>query len=224
MARPTRFGPGICTRDNQTRPTTDFKVGLLKSREIVDTRNRLLRVVQAESFKDEILCIEHNKEIAKSSSLKLLNPLLDDSGLLRVGGPYYVKDRTRNRITTKANLCIVVRFATKAVHLELAVDLTTDAFLSCLQHFVSRRGRPQGMFSDNGTNFVGAKNEFNDLARLLLDTEHEKRVTNFSSREGINWHFIPAHAPHFGGLWESAVKSVKHHLKRVIGESRLTFA
>ena len=316
-------------RDNLSRPTTDYKVGLLKPREILCTRNRLIRLAQAESFKDEMSCLEIKREITKSSSIKLLNPFLDDSGLLRVGGrlnhapipydqrhpiilpsnhlvtrlivkdehtrlmhagcqsvtaslrtrfwplscknvvknvirkcvrcfrakpvgteyimgslpaarvtpsrpfnncgvdyagPYFVKDRTRNRTVTKAYLCIFVCFVTKAVHLELSTDLSTDAFLSCLQRFISQRGRPQNMYSDNGKNFVGAQNELNDLARLVLDPKHQERVINSLCRDGINWHFIPAHAPHFGGLWEIPVKSVKHHLKRVIGESHFTFA
>ncbi|XP_033229491.1 uncharacterized protein LOC117181028 [Belonocnema kinseyi] len=58
-------------------------------------------------------------------------------------GPFLVKDRTRSRTTTKAYLCIFVCFVTKAVHLELAIDLTTYGFLSCLQRFISRRGRLQ---------------------------------------------------------------------------------
>ena len=139
-------------------------------------------------------------------------------------GPYFVKDRTKSKTVTKAYLCIFVCFVTKAVHLELAIDMSTNAFLGCLQRFVSRRGRSQNICSDNGKNFVGARSELNELAKLLRDPKHQERITNFLSREGVNWHFIPAHAPHFGGLWESAVKSAKGHLKRVIGESRLTYA
>ncbi|XP_059223158.1 uncharacterized protein LOC131996964 [Stomoxys calcitrans] len=39
----------------------------------------------------------------------------------------------------------------------------------------------------------------------------------------VKWHFIPPGSPHFGGFWEAAVKSMKYHLKRVIGENKMTF-
>ncbi|XP_033225965.1 uncharacterized protein LOC117178650 [Belonocnema kinseyi] len=73
-------------------------------------------------------------------------------------GPYLVKDRPRSKTITKAYLFIFVCFATKAVHLELAADLSTSGFLSCFHGVISRRGLPQDVYSVNGANFVGAKN------------------------------------------------------------------
>ena len=70
-----------------------------------------------------------------------------------------------------------------------------------------------------------ANRELTDLADFL-DYRQKKsgfRGTNFCTSQGITWSYIPERAPHFGGLWESAVKSVKTHLRRVLGESRLTF-
>lgn len=138
-------------------------------------------------------------------------------------GPFLIKEKTRSKISIKAYICIFVCFVTKAVHIELATDLSTDAFLNCLKRFVSRRGLCQNIYSDNGTNFIGAKNALNELGKLIADKNFRDRIINFASMEKITWHFIPPRAPHFGGLWESAVKSAKYHLKRVIGETRLTF-
>ncbi|KAK2575357.1 hypothetical protein KPH14_000830 [Odynerus spinipes] len=142
---------------------------------------------------------------------------------LDYAGPFLVKEKTRTRVSLKAYLCIFVCFTTKAVHLELTVDLSTDAFFNCLQRFIARRGKPGNIHSDNGTNFVGAKNELNELGCLLSDKAHRSRITDAMSKDQIQWHMIPPHAPQFGGLWESAVESAKYHLRRVIGETRLTF-
>lgn len=110
-------------------------------------------------------------------------------------------------------------FVTKAVHLELVSDLTTEAFLAALRRFFARRGLSKTIYSDNGTTFQGAKSE---LARFLKDQSSE--FISELSNQFVDWVFIPPpRAPHFGGLWEAGVKSVKHHLKRVIGETSLTF-
>lgn len=138
-------------------------------------------------------------------------------------GPFLIREKSRCRVTVKAYMCIFVCFSTKAVHIELASDLTTDAFINCLKRFTSRRGLCKNINSDNGTNFVGANNELLELKKLLQDNNFKNSVVNFCSTKNISWHFIPGHAPHFGGLWEGAVKSAKYHLKRVIGETRLTF-
>lgn len=72
-------------------------------------------------------------------------------------GPFYTKEfRVRNRTKIKTYVVVFVCFTTKAIHSELANDLSTDAFLACLKRFFSRRGIAQSMHSDNGTNFVGA--------------------------------------------------------------------
>ena len=55
----------------------------------------------------------------------------------------------------------------KAVHIEVVSDLTTDAFLSCLRHFIARRGKPKTIMSDHGTNFVGADRELKNLTGKL---------------------------------------------------------
>ena len=62
-----------------------------------------------------------------------------------------------------------------------------------------------------------------ELSAFLQDQKTQKEVSEFCSSQNINWKFIPERAPHFGGLWEAAVKSFKTHLRKVLGEAKLTF-
>ncbi|KMQ90717.1 hypothetical protein RF55_9495 [Lasius niger] len=108
-----------------------------------------------------------------------------------------------------------------AVHLDVVSDYTTEAFLAAFRRFVSRRGLCEEVYSDCGTNFVGADRELRELFRA--SSSDSRRIAHAATTEGVKWHFNPPSAPHFGGLWEAAVKSAKHHLRRVIGESTLTY-
>ena len=72
-------------------------------------------------------------------------------------------------------------------------------------------------------NFIGAKNDLADLYRFLSAETTSSSIQAYLLSNRINWHCIPERAPHFGGLWEAAVKSTKHHLRRVIGLQRLDF-
>ncbi|XP_052741840.1 uncharacterized protein LOC128198804 isoform X2 [Bicyclus anynana] len=99
----------------------------------------------------------------------------------------------------------------KAVHLELVTDLTKEAYLACLNRFTSRRGKPETIYSDNASTFIGASNELAQFLKSSVDYVQAQLV-----EQGINFKYIPAYSPHFGGIWEAAVKSVKHHLRRVL--------
>ena len=116
-------------------------------------------------------------------------------------------------------VCLV----TKAVHLEVVSALTTAACKDALKRFISRRGLPAKIMSDNGTNFVGTRNELEQLQFLLSDNSDGDSIASYVNQQGIQWVMIPPRAPHFGGLWEAAVKSMKHHLRRVVGTHRLTY-
>lgn len=139
-------------------------------------------------------------------------------------GPFYVKEKKhRNRNRVKVYICVFVCMVMKAVHLEVVSELTTDGFLAALRRFIARRGIPSHIYSDNGTNFVGANNHLKELYVLFNSDEYKNRINRFSIEHKITWHFIPPVAPHFGGLWESTVKLFKHHFKRVVGEFLFTF-
>ena len=139
-------------------------------------------------------------------------------------GPFLLKlGRVRKPMMVKSYLAIFVCFSTKAVHIELVSDLSTEAFLSTLRRFVARRGLPSTVYSDNGSNFIGAHNDLFDLYRFLESSDVLTSIQSFLLSNKISWHHSPERAPHFGGLWEAAVMSTKHHLKRVIGSHPLTF-
>ncbi|XP_076661056.1 uncharacterized protein LOC143364804 [Halictus rubicundus] len=136
-------------------------------------------------------------------------------------GPFFIKERQfRNRTRVKVYVAVFICFATKAVHLEVVSDLTTEAFIAALKRFIARLGMCKNLYSDNGTNFVGANNELTELHQTLSKDE---KFNHFLTSKSISWHFMPALSPHFGGLWEAAVKSFKHHVKRVVGEELFTY-
>ncbi|XP_052855783.1 uncharacterized protein LOC128264383 [Drosophila gunungcola] len=79
-------------------------------------------------------------------------------------GPFILKERRgRNPRKTKGYICLFVCLVKSAIHLELATDLSTDTFIACLRRFMSLRGKCSQIFSDNGTNFVGAKRALDEI-------------------------------------------------------------
>ncbi|XP_043064461.1 uncharacterized protein LOC122320332 [Drosophila ficusphila] len=138
-------------------------------------------------------------------------------------GPFFYKPEVRNKDPVKCYVCVFICFATKAIHLELIRDLPTVSFLHGLKRFICTRRRPRQIWSDNATNFVGARNEQLELRRLFLSDEHQKATLDFCLAELIDWRFIPPRSPHFGGLWEAAVKTAKYHFYRAIRPSVLAF-
>ena len=82
-----------------------------------------------------------------------------------------------------------------------------------MKYFVSRRGLPQELHSDNGSNFKGADNDLKEVYAFLSSHSIQNIISNFSLSQKIQWNFNPERALHFGGLWEPAVKAAKHHLK-----------
>ncbi|XP_050294296.1 uncharacterized protein LOC126734641 [Anthonomus grandis grandis] len=151
-----------------------------------------------------IICFKYNPRSLKAQMAAL--PSVRDS-------------KFKNRRLLKCYICLFVCLTTKAIHLELATELTTQSFISAFLRFVSRRGLCKNLHSDNGSNFVGAKNEFDKINTILRD----ERFQNALRDNKIQWSFIPSHSPHFGGLWEASVKSTKQHLKRVLNNTPLHY-
>ena len=108
--------------------------------------------------------------------------------------------------------CLFTCMRTRACHLEIVDDRSTDHFIMTLKRFIARRGRPQSIHSDNGTNFLGANNELQKYIKLL----DEERIQNFCAPKEIEWKFQPPSAPHFGVAWERLVQRTKKTLKAIL--------
>ncbi|XP_018301859.1 uncharacterized protein [Mycetomoellerius zeteki] len=137
-------------------------------------------------------------------------------------GPLTLKTfRGRGAKTYKGYFIIFTCFSTSTIHLEVATDYSTEGFIAAYKRFTSRRGLCSTITSDCGTNLVGADAE---LQRLFQASSREwSRIAAHLATDGVTWKFNPPSAPHFGGKWEAGVKSVKFHLRRVIGETLLTY-
>ena len=143
---------------------------------------------------------------------------------LDYAGPFKLKmGYVRKPCILEAYACIFLCFTTRAVHLEVVSDQTTEAFLAALKRFISRRGCPSLIQSDNGSNFQGARNDLIKLQKMLQEANTSPAINSFLLEKEITWNMIPSRSPHFGGIWEAGVKSMKYHLKRVMGAELLTF-
>jgi len=163
-----------------------------------------------------VVCARHRVSITHpmmadlpSSRVTLCRPFLHVG--IDFAGPLILSEsRRKNSRSIKCYLSIFLCLTIKAVHIEVVSDLSTNTFLAALQRFVARRGTPSDIYTDCGTNFKGADQE---LRNIMLDSTAKTTCTNAIS---CKWHFNPPAAPHFGGLWEAAVKSTKYHFKLII--------
>lgn len=144
-----------------------------------------------------------------------------------MAGPFLTKQsRIRKSLQTKSYVALFICLATKAVHLELVSDMSADKFLFALKRFVSRRGFPSLIISDNGTNFHGTKNQLTTTLHNLIsnnDSNNKVDLNWYLVQNKITWKFITPGAPHHGGIWEANIKSMKKHLIRVLGTVVLTY-
>ena len=111
---------------------------------------------------------------------------------IHYGGPF-ITIQGRGRGRQKRWLCLFMCLLSRAVHLEMAFGLDTDIFLRCLTRMTSRRGYLNEIFSDRGTNFVGAKRELRQLVEQLEESKIQERTID----KGIKWQLNPPLAPHF---------------------------
>ena len=99
---------------------------------------------------------------------------------LDYAGPFTIKyGSTRKPTLVKAYVCVFVSLTVKAVHLELVSDLTANAFIAALRRFIARRGKPSLIWSDHGTNFVGAVRELKRFIEYFQNQKTQALISEF---------------------------------------------
>ncbi|XP_033975580.1 uncharacterized protein LOC117473794 isoform X2 [Trematomus bernacchii] len=135
-------------------------------------------------------------------------------------GPYQVKDDVKKRVSLKVWGVVFCCMASRAIHTELVNSQSTESFLFAYQRFTALRGHPKKIWSDPGTNFVGAKpvleEQYRFLANLDKATLEERAAKNGTE---WTWKIHPADSPHRNGAAEAAVRIIKRALQSLGGES-----
>nr|XP_046228584.1 uncharacterized protein LOC124050275 [Scatophagus argus]XP_046241340.1 uncharacterized protein LOC124057310 [Scatophagus argus] len=133
-------------------------------------------------------------------------------------GPFEIKDAVKKRTGKKVWGIVFCCMASRAVHVDLVDDQSSESFLQAYFRFVSLRGHPRKLWSDKGTNFIGAKPALQDLHRYLA-TLREASIEDQAAKHGTEWawNFHPADAPHRNGAAEAAVKLIKKALTSLGG-------
>ncbi|XP_055621956.1 uncharacterized protein LOC129765574 [Toxorhynchites rutilus septentrionalis] len=134
-------------------------------------------------------------------------------------GPFLVRPLAGRGASVKVWVAVYVCFAVKAVELDIVAGLSAAACVNSLRRFVSRVGRVRVVHCDNSTSFIGAIHEVKEMRQKLIEQLRSNHLTNECLEKGIEFQFIPPRAPHFGDLWEAAVKAFKYHFQRIMGSS-----
>ncbi|XP_035773863.1 uncharacterized protein LOC118456863 [Anopheles albimanus] len=124
-------------------------------------------------------------------------------------GPFTVtmgRNRTEKRWGVLFT-CLTIR----AIHIEIAASLSTSACIMALRSFIARRGTPNEIYSDRGTNFIGASKE---LVAAAKQVDRSALIAE-ANLPNTSWRFNPPAAPHFGGAWERMIGTVKRVLSKI---------
>ena len=117
----------------------------------------------------------------------------------------------------KAYILLFACSLTRAIHLELLSDQSTEEFIKSLKRFIARRGRPQKVYSDNGKSFIAA-------AKWLRSIMNDEKMQDYLAHQQITWQFNLSRAPWWGGQYERLVGLVKRALYKSVGGARLTWS
>ena len=123
---------------------------------------------------------------------------------------YYVK----NKAISKSYILLFSCSVSRAIHLELAKNLTTQEFIKSIKRLIARRGGPKIIYSDNAKTFQAG-------AKWLIKINKDEKFHNFLSNENITWKFNLSKAPWWGGQFERLIGLTKQTLYIAIGKAHL---
>jgi len=133
-------------------------------------------------------------------------------------GPYSIKGEVQKRVSGKGYGVIFTDLFSRAVHIEGVFGYDASSFLNSLFRFTSVRGWPEKIFSDPGTQLVGAANEL----KAIWENVDKDKVNKVAVENGTEWHFGPADSPWHQGAVESLVKSAKRCFHFATADRRLS--
>ena len=184
---------------------------------------RLHKIVKPIKF-NCVVC----KKMDKALSGQIMGKLPEDrlkpappwsSTAIDLFGPFKIRDEVKKRTIGKAFGVLFNCLATRAVHVDLSPDYSAEKFLMVLRRFVSLKGYPRKIRSDNGTQLTAANEELQTVTRAW----NWEELKEFGVTEGMTWEFTSADAPWQNGCSEALVKSIKKALMAAIRDNILTF-
>ena len=202
---------------NDTLVNTRDMVWIVRGRQVIRKWLRrcvACKIMQGASYNQEMAPLPKDR-LTEGSPFKITG--------IDFFGPLYVKEEGKRNSPAqmkKSYGLILTCASTRAIHLELLSSMNTTTFLQALKRFISRRGTPSIIYSDNAKTFKKASKilEFQG-PNILTDEE----IQSFVSNRRITWKFIAERAPWWGGMWERLIRSVKHAARKKLRNARLSY-
>ncbi|XP_076291067.1 uncharacterized protein LOC143214214 [Lasioglossum baleicum] len=192
-------------RHNSSRKESNK--GTLSTLELHRAEQLIVQLIQRQEYLSEFHALEKTKSV--TGNLAPLNPFIDSDGILRVGGRL-----SRSELPYNARHPILLpkgHFVTKLIITDYHIRNFHAGIQGTLNSLRHRFWIPNGK---------GASRELKEVYAFFKSETTNDTISTTLANEGINWHFIPPRSPHFGGLWEAAVRRTKHHLIEAILNSR----
>ena len=182
---------------------------------IVKGRQLVKKIVHACKLCTRIQGLSYgHPEISQLPEFRVKEDLAFTSVGIDFAGPLFIK--TESQALKKVYIALITCATTRALHLEIVPNLSCEAFLLCLKRFVSRRGVPNLIVTDNAKTFKAASKRLTNIFKSAA-------VNHYLVRHNIKWKYNLAKAPWWGGFYERLIKGVKLCLKKNVGKSRLSY-